>query len=75
MSRPESPDDGYGLSSKEMFWRDHYDWLNEKGYSLRSRYKPDWKRSWIGTSKHPMECDDGLVLIASSYFAFPCRLD
>ncbi|KAF7428208.1 hypothetical protein PC9H_007429 [Pleurotus ostreatus] len=39
------------LSTLELFWRDHYDWLLEKGYQLRSRYRPDWKPSWEGTGK------------------------
>ncbi|KAK7692956.1 hypothetical protein QCA50_004597 [Cerrena zonata] len=28
------------LQPFEQFWRDHYSWLQERGYTLRSRYQP-----------------------------------
>ncbi|TBU31692.1 kinase-like domain-containing protein [Dichomitus squalens] len=43
----------------EIYWRDHHDWLQQRGYMLRPRYKPDWKPSWTGTNKSPFLCDDG----------------
>ncbi|KIK55697.1 hypothetical protein GYMLUDRAFT_47653 [Collybiopsis luxurians FD-317 M1] len=39
------------LGEDEEFWRDHYDWLKEKGYQLRPRYQPGWSPSWKGTTK------------------------
>ncbi|TFY58118.1 hypothetical protein EVG20_g8277 [Dentipellis fragilis] len=30
----------------EVWWRDHYYWLLESGYMLRSRYHPDWTSPW-----------------------------
>lgn len=30
------------LIHRELFWRDHYHWLNEKGYLLQPRYHPEW---------------------------------
>lgn len=34
------------LFRSEVFWRDLYLWLEEKGYRLRPRYHPDWVASW-----------------------------
>ena len=31
------------LQPFEKFWRDHYSWLQERGYTLRSRYQPGGK--------------------------------
>jgi len=35
------------LTAAESFWRDHSSWLEEQGYHLRPRYRPDWKPSWL----------------------------
>ncbi len=48
------------LTVSELFWRDRYDWLLQRGYRLRSRYKPDWKPSWEGTNKIWFDCSDGV---------------
>lgn len=34
------------LTSGEIWWRDHQVWLQERGYMLRPRYRPDWVPSW-----------------------------
>ncbi|KAL4246877.1 hypothetical protein ABKN59_008813 [Abortiporus biennis] len=34
------------LLPHEIFWRDHQQWLEESGYMLRPRYRPDWQPSW-----------------------------
>lgn len=34
------------LKKSEVFWRDHQEWLEEKGYVLRPRYQPEWVPSW-----------------------------
>lgn len=47
------------LMSFEIFWRDHYLWLEKQGYRLRSRYHPDWVASWKDTDKNPDDCEDG----------------
>ncbi|KII90244.1 hypothetical protein PLICRDRAFT_138811 [Plicaturopsis crispa FD-325 SS-3] len=55
------PDPNYEagtLTGSELWWRDHYAWLKERGYLLRSRYSPDWVPSWKGTSKRFWECED-----------------
>ncbi|KAG2076601.1 hypothetical protein BDR04DRAFT_1125659 [Suillus decipiens] len=48
------------LSEFEIWWRDHYNFLKEKGYTLRSRYSPDWVPSWTNTNKAPIDCEDGI---------------
>ncbi|KAH9920121.1 uncharacterized protein B0H18DRAFT_881238 [Fomitopsis serialis] len=52
-----------GLRPHEHFWRDRQVWLEEHGYMLRPRYKPDWQPSWLGTSKSLLSCEDGLAII------------
>ncbi|KAJ7475413.1 kinase-like domain-containing protein [Mycena galericulata] len=43
----------------EPFWHDHCDWLKERGYLLRPRYRPDWVPSWIeNPKKNKMVCED-----------------
>ncbi|KAF6751423.1 kinase-like domain-containing protein [Ephemerocybe angulata] len=46
------------LSPEELYWKDQYEWLLAAGYRLRSRYSPDWKPSWSGTSNSPMRYED-----------------
>ncbi|KAH9858864.1 kinase-like domain-containing protein [Lenzites betulinus] len=52
-----------GLFRDEHFWRDHYTWLEGKGYQLRPRYRPNWTPSWLGTKKDPDRCEDGRSLL------------
>ncbi|EIM87934.1 uncharacterized protein STEHIDRAFT_138450 [Stereum hirsutum FP-91666 SS1] len=47
------------LSRHERVWRSRQKWLEERGYMLRSRYKPDWVPSWTGTKKWFDDCADG----------------
>ncbi|KAG2141277.1 hypothetical protein DEU56DRAFT_734508 [Suillus clintonianus] len=49
------------LSEYEIWWRSHYNFLEEKGYKLRSRYSPDWVPSWTNTNKADIDCEDGIV--------------
>ncbi|TFY60100.1 hypothetical protein EVJ58_g5365 [Rhodofomes roseus] len=54
----------YGqLSEAELYWRDRQPWLEEHGYMLRPRYRPDWTPSWEGTSESHFMCEDGRRLI------------
>ncbi|KAF8978282.1 kinase-like domain-containing protein [Cyathus striatus] len=48
------------LSEGEILWRSRYRYFLSKGYKLRTRYKPDWKPSWIETGKDPYLCEDGI---------------
>lgn len=50
--------DEHRLKSYELFWRDHYLWLEEHGYLLRSRYHPDWVASWKDIQKNWRDCED-----------------
>ncbi|KAG9220673.1 hypothetical protein CCMSSC00406_0003772 [Pleurotus cornucopiae] len=67
---PDTPEHGLKLHGRldqsEHFWRDHYQWLFEQGYELRSRYRPNWKPSWKGTKKPWDECTDGLYPLHNS---------
>lgn len=50
-----------GLVGIELWWRDHQEWLAEKGYLLRPRYKPGWNPSWAGRLKkyqYPEDFED-----------------
>ena len=38
--------EGGALDELELFWRDHQKWLQDRGYLLRPRYRPDWVPSW-----------------------------
>ncbi|KAH9937743.1 hypothetical protein B0H21DRAFT_758128 [Amylocystis lapponica] len=67
VKQPES--DLGQLASYELFWRDHQPWLQEKGYMLRARYKPDWKPSWVGSKKPWYNAEDLLSM------PFPIILD
>lgn len=49
------------LSEPELWWSQHYHWLKDSGYLLRSRYAPDWTPSWQGTKKSWVLCEDGCV--------------
>ncbi|KAJ7138498.1 hypothetical protein C8R43DRAFT_1019321 [Mycena crocata] len=51
------------LNIREIFWRDHQPWLQECGYMLRSRYKPDWIPSWLGTNKICYSVEDGVSIL------------
>ncbi|KAF8069047.1 kinase-like domain-containing protein [Lyophyllum atratum] len=59
MGDPNSMANGK-LSETERFWRNHYDLLKQHGYTLRTRYQPDWVASWLGTSKDWWTCKDGV---------------
>lgn len=45
-SSPDNAMDELRLYRTEVFWRELYFWLEEKGYRLRPRYHPDWVASW-----------------------------
>ncbi|KAJ7162168.1 kinase-like domain-containing protein [Mycena filopes] len=48
------------LTMGEVFWRDHRDWLQTKGYVLRARYQDGWIPSWRGTDLWPNDLEDGI---------------
>ncbi|KAH9920123.1 uncharacterized protein B0H18DRAFT_1122090 [Fomitopsis serialis] len=55
-----------GLNDRERAWRDRQPWLQERGYMLRPRYRPDWKPSWLGTDKSFIGCEDGLTILSGN---------
>lgn len=69
MERPSVSFDPARLMGGEVFWRDHYKWLHERGYELRPRYKPGWKPSWLSAKGKVLKnwalCEDGCWLHVS----------
>ncbi len=54
-STPHDPD----LAEPEIWWCDHQQWLVERGYMLRPRYRPGWKPSWKAQpGKSPAHFED-----------------
>ncbi|KAJ3776849.1 kinase-like domain-containing protein [Lentinula raphanica] len=51
------------LWPSEVFWRDHYEWLKNKGYLLRPRYHPDWVPSWSESTLFPYRFEDSRIQI------------
>lgn len=49
------------LSPEESWWKDRQEWLAQRGYMLRPRFRPGWKPSWLGTKKGWYECEDALL--------------
>ncbi|TBU31671.1 kinase-like domain-containing protein [Dichomitus squalens] len=50
---------GGALSLTEIWWRDHQVWLQERGYMLRPRYRPDWIPSWASGKGKFWDYEDG----------------
>lgn len=54
------------LNDDEIWWRDHQVWLQERGYMLRPRYRPDWVPSWHQDErKFYNVCEDGKFIMVS----------
>lgn len=49
------------LTRQERVWAGRQTWLEEAGYMLRPRYRPDWAPSWTNTKKWYYDCEDGPV--------------
>lgn len=60
------------LFRNEVFWRDLYLWLEEKGYRFRPRYHPDWVASWK-TGENWLYCEDALVELVCNPTHFTTR--
>ncbi|KAH7339281.1 kinase-like domain-containing protein [Rhizoctonia solani] len=54
--------DPWKLTTNELHWAQHQPYLLSKGYQLRPRYRPGWVRSWEGTNRNPLICEDSLAL-------------
>lgn len=46
------------LDSREIWWKNHFEWLKSRGYLLRPRYAPDWVPSWTNSNKDWFEHED-----------------
>ena len=53
------------LLDNELWWRDHYQVLENRGYRLRPRYRPDWVPSWRMSGKNPYTVEDGQPSLVS----------
>ncbi|OSC97563.1 kinase-like protein [Trametes coccinea BRFM310] len=53
----------YDLIPSENFWKDRQQFLFDHGYTLRPRYWPDWRPSWLETNMHPIYCEDSIMLL------------
>ncbi|KAH9038042.1 hypothetical protein EDB83DRAFT_2268129, partial [Lactarius deliciosus] len=51
------------LVKSELWWRDHFYDIEERGYKLRPRYHPHWEPSWINSKKDFLSVEDGLPTI------------
>ncbi|KZT41050.1 hypothetical protein SISSUDRAFT_1059791 [Sistotremastrum suecicum HHB10207 ss-3] len=60
MTREPSPFEYLG--SAESRWAHYQPWLKSIGYSLRRRYQPNWKASWITSGIPEDDSEDSLVL-------------
>ncbi|TFK92743.1 hypothetical protein K466DRAFT_539332 [Polyporus arcularius HHB13444] len=64
MSQPRTDSAKRGLlSERELYWRDRHDWLKERGFELRPRFRPGWTPSWKGTNRTIISCEDGMRLM------------
>jgi len=50
------------IGESEKWWVERQEALEQAGYLLRSRYRPDWKPSWVGTNKFFMNCEDAQIV-------------
>ncbi len=50
-----------GIIGPETWWAERQEALEHAGYMLRSRYRPGWKPSWVGTNKDYFRTEDGQI--------------
>ncbi|KAA1477313.1 hypothetical protein DENSPDRAFT_828677 [Dentipellis sp. KUC8613] len=43
----------------EIWWRDHYEFFSQRGYTLRSRFHPQWTPPWRGTGRPYDKYEEG----------------
>jgi hypothetical protein len=59
------------LSPSEKLWRDHYTFLNHKGYILRPRYQLNWTPTLLGNGRHYHSGEDHIMQIVRVDVSFP----
>lgn len=52
----------YDLALVEKDWSSRQPYLENNGYMLRTRYRPRWSPSWLGTNRDPTFCEDSIML-------------
>ncbi|KAA1478173.1 hypothetical protein DENSPDRAFT_660444 [Dentipellis sp. KUC8613] len=57
----EDPRSPYFLTSSERWWRARLSMLEARGYTLRLRYRPGWKPSWLETGTYSGLVEDGVM--------------
>lgn len=57
------------LVGAELHWAKYQPWLESIGYSLRARYQPGWKASWLTSKRDKVDSEDSLVLNVESSFS------
>ncbi|KAG9022479.1 hypothetical protein FRB95_014729 [Tulasnella sp. JGI-2019a] len=62
-----------GLTPEEEPWATRYDFLKERGYLLRPRYRPGWKPSWTTYSQLSW-AEDSIVISASRHLLDAIRV-
>lgn len=58
------------LHTHEQRWVTYYEYLLEKGYQLRPRFRPGWVHSWKDTNIFPADCEDAWSRNVSSLVSF-----
>ena len=58
------------LSPSEKLWREHYNFLNHRGYILRPRYQPNWTPTLLGNGRHYHSGEDHIMQIVGVIFPF-----
>lgn len=53
------------LEDREIFWRDHQQWLQQHGYLLRPRYRVGWVPEWKGQEITAYEREDAVPMLVS----------
>jgi len=53
------------LYNSEVWWRDRYHDIAARGYTLRTRYRPNWQPSWKELGQDFFNAEDGQANIVS----------
>lgn len=54
------------IAGPETWWAERQEALERAGYMLRTRYRPGWKPSWVGTTKDAFDSEDGQSQLVST---------
>jgi hypothetical protein len=63
----DNPSGWHGeIAGPETWWAERQEALERAGYMLRTRYRPGWKPSWVGTNKVAFDSEDGQSQLVST---------